>query len=123
MNKLSIAGLLSAAAIIGSVGVIKVFADDVQGYILKPAYGHMAQMERIWLDTDEISDTVQSIEDRIQEFEAHLAADPDMPKATRVFLETQLESEKKLLIRKGDKLHQSKLDGLNMLTLLQAKAV
>ena len=123
MNRLSIAGLLSAAAVLAAIGTFQAFAGDVQGYILKPVYRDISQAEVIRLDTQEIKGTVDKIKDRIKGIEDHLATDPNMPKPTRVFLETQLESERKLLIQKGDMLHQSQLNGLDMLTLLQGKAL
>lgn len=123
MNRLSIAGLLSAAAVLAAVGTFQAFAGDVQGYILKPAYRDIVQMEVIRLDTQEINGTVDNIKARIKGLEDHLSSDSEMSKPTRIFLETQLESERKLLIQKGDMLHQSQLNGLDMLTLLQAKAL
>jgi len=104
MNKLSIAGLLSAAAIIGAIAAISAFADQVQGYILKPAYGHMAQSKLYDMRTDELADDVERTEVLIRDLETEAAETPNISEAHRRSLERQIERHKSELLRMDEML-------------------
>lgn len=122
MNRLSIAGLLSAAAVLAAIGTFQAFADDVQGYILKPAYLMMGQINAYDAMTDSMTDDVKELESQIREVERDLESIPDNQESSRKPLERQLEWLRKTWKTKDGKLDQAKEDEQRTLSLINQLA-
>lgn len=122
MNKVGITTLLSAAAIIGAIATINAFADQVQGYILKPAYLMMGQINAYDKMTDSMTDDVKELETQIREVERDLELIPDNQESSRKPLERQLEWLRKTWKTKDGKLDQAKEDEQRTLSLINQLA-
>lgn len=126
---LTITGLVALSTAIGSFTWIPGAVDGTRNYMIEPAIEAiqgqtimMAQMKKYDIDTDELSDDVRILKEKIRAAEDYLSSGQPILESTRRFLKIQLESERLQLIQKGEKLHQSKLIDQKTLSTLQGQS-
>lgn len=122
MNRLSIAGLLSGAAVLAAIGTFQTFAGDMQGYILKPAFLMMGQINAYDKMTDSMTDDVKELETQIREVERDLDAIPDTQSASKKPLERQLKWLRNTWQTKDDLLNKAKEGEQRTLSLINQLA-
>ena len=114
-----ITGVLAVGTTISSFTWIPSAMSDVREWAISPVISVMAGMKYYDIRTDELVREIKEIEDSIRRMKLELQKTPNISPDHERSLRNRIESDRKKLNEKGDKLNQSTSDDRKILATLQ----